>query len=117
MQVKPLIILLILLTIPVQAGIIYVRFLDLTNNQYDYIDVYQRDATSTRYIKTINISVQDMETLSTNINYTLVLHPNRKDILYDVSNPRQLSYLLQELPQYIFYGVIIGLLALILRRK
>lgn len=105
-----LIIILIMLACTVNAGIIYTRFVDMTGSGYELIDVYQNDGMSKRYIKTINMSCNDMPTIGTHHNYTLVLRPTRTGVLTDLENPRNISYLY---PKLIYYGFIILLISII----
>lgn len=109
--------LLILFSIPVNAGIIYIRIIDRTGDGYNLIDVYQRDGTSERYIKTINMTDVDIDTMGTGINYTFMILPSRNAIISNVDNTRQLSYIFQEAGQSVFYLLLLILVLVLYKYK
>lgn len=101
------ILILLLISMNTDAGIIYMRFIDNTGDGYEMIDVYQNDANSKRYIKTINMSQQVMPVIGTEHNYTLVLNPRRMGIVDNIRNTNQLSYLYHEFGKTIFLILVL----------
>ena len=113
---KKTLLILILLALQTQAGIIYLRVIDTTENQYSMIDVYQNDYMSQRYVKTINLTAEEMPVIGTNHNYSLIIQTKPDNIIYNLENQNQLSYIYAKTPKIITILLIITIIILIYRK-
>jgi len=103
-------ILLAMLITSVNAGIIYMKVIDMTGDGYETIHVYQKDSLSTRYVKTINSSMEEPFTMGTSHNYTWVIEPRIQGVLKNPENPKILNYIYQN---QFFYAFLITAAAII----
>lgn len=101
---------MVLVLIPnVQAGVIYVKILDVVDGYEDRAYIYQNDNWSIRYISTENISSTDEPfTLSTDHGYTINLEPEYHTILESPQDDQFLWYWMDYLKYWVFgFGVVL----------
>ena len=89
---KKLIILLLLSTF-VNAGIQRISISDTTSNGYNVIQLIQNDSVSSRWVKTMLINQSEPHVIQDNINYTWYLEPSSKSILSNLKNPNLINYI------------------------
>lgn len=75
-------------------AIIYLQYQDDTGDFKQTAYLYQNDQISHRFIKVMNFSEQNMETICNGINYTIVLLPDDEYRLSDIESGYTLDYIM-----------------------